>query len=100
MVYAIGFGAVPETAEYTKGQAILMAISASRRDALRSLAEKLYGVRITSATSLGAMSIKQDSFRVQLDAFIRGASVVSIEQIEDDIYQTVMQIDLTLFPVQ
>ena len=96
----MGFGAVPEKAEYTKGQAILVAISASRRDALRSLAEKLYGVRITSVTSLSALSVKQDSFRVQLDAFIRGASVVSIEQIDDDIYQTVMQVDLSLFPIQ
>ena len=91
---AQGFGAESQFAGYTVGQRRLMAIRASKLDAYRSLAEQIYGVHIQGSTTVSAMMIKHESFRASVDAFIRGARVLSIEPMADGNYVTTLEIEV------
>jgi hypothetical protein len=71
-----------------------MAMRASKVDAYRAIAEQIYGVRIKGNTTVGAMVAQQDSFRVYVDAFVRGARVVSVTPMAEGNYETELEIEL------
>ncbi|GAB4269392.1 MAG: hypothetical protein Kow0065_19490 [Methylomicrobium sp.] len=94
---SIGYGTVNREQQYrlTPTQRKLMAIRASKMDALRALTEQVYGVSIDGHTTVEEMAIKNDSYRVFVNAFLRGARVNSTVSIDRDTYETVMELDLT-----
>ncbi|MBS1169703.1 MAG: hypothetical protein H6R01_621 [Burkholderiaceae bacterium] len=92
-ITAIGHGATSSFDGYTPGQKKLMAMRASKLDAYRSLAEQVYGVRLTGNTTVGAMMVQSDSFRVYIDTTLRGARVQSITPMADGNYETVVEMD-------
>lgn len=91
-VTAVGYGAMSNYEGYTPGQKRLMAMRASRLDAYRALAEQIYGVRIAGNTTVGAMTLQNDSYRAYVDATIRGARIVSITPMADGNYETVAEV--------
>jgi outer membrane protein FlgP len=93
-VTAVGYGATSAFEGYTKGQQRLMAIRAAKLDGYRAIAEQIHGVRINGNTTVSAMMAKNDNFRVYIDAFIRGARVVSVTPMSEGNYETVMEIEL------
>lgn len=93
-VSAIGYGATSSFEGYTSGQKRLMAMRASKLDAYRSLAEQIYGVRVRGNSTVSAMAAQNDSFRVYIDAYVRGAQVVSITPMAEGNYETVLEIEL------
>ncbi|MDQ5886819.1 MAG: outer membrane protein FlgP [Pseudomonadota bacterium] len=91
---ATGYGASSSFEGYSAGQRRLMAMRASKVDAYRAIAEQIYGVRIKGNTTVGAMVAQQDSFRVYVDAFVRGARVVSVTPMAEGNYETELEIEL------
>ena len=90
---AVGYGATSAFDGYSPGQKRLMAMRASKLDAYRSLAEQIHGFRITGNTTVAAMMVKSDSFRVYIDAHIRGARVQTVTPMSDGNYETVIEVD-------
>jgi hypothetical protein len=106
---ATGYGAASSYDHYSEGQKKLMAMRASKLDAYRSLAEQVHGVRITGGSTVGAMMLQNDTFRVSIDAYIRGARVTNVTQMADGNYETTVEMDydesvtrafLTPYPVR
>lgn len=90
---AVGYGSASSFERYTEGQKRLMAMRASKLDAYRSLAEQVYGVRVTGTSTVSAMMVQNDSFRVYIDAFVRGARVTNVIQMADGNYETTVEMD-------
>jgi len=89
---AVGYGATSSFDGYTVGQKRLMAMRASKLDAYRALAEQVYGVRVSGTSTVAALMAQNDSFRVYVDAFIRGAKVLSVTPMPDGNYETVLEL--------
>jgi hypothetical protein len=90
---AVGYGSPNTYERYTEGQKRLMAMRASKLDAYRSMAEQVYGVRVTGGSTVGAMVLQNDNFRVSIDAYVRGARVTNVTQMADGNYETTIEMD-------
>ncbi len=100
-ISAIGYGAESTYEGYTEGQRMLTSIRASKMDAYRALSEQVYGVRVNGSTTVSSMVAKNDNFRVYVDAYLRGAEIVSINPIGNGNYETVVEmvIDRDFFDI-
>jgi len=87
-----GVGVAPEDAPNT-AQARLMALRAAKVDALRNLAEKIEGLKITSETTVSDLAFESDEITTELDAFIQGAEVVHQEFYEDGSALVTVELD-------
>ena len=96
---ATGYGAVNMAAcdgqcdRVSPVQRKLLAMRAARLDAYRAMAEQVYGLRVEGGSTVGSLALKDDSFKVYIDAFIRGARVTSSVQREDGTYETTVEMD-------
>ncbi len=89
---SVGYGAYPESSKHlSKAQKRLMAIRASRLDAYRSMAERVYGMSLRGNTTIRDMVAKNDGFKTAIDAFIHGARVVSAEVMADGSVETILE---------
>jgi len=89
-----GLGAVVPRAELTHAQQRLAALRASRVDAYRNLAEQVYGLQVTGNTTVRQMAVTNDHIRTFVQQTVRGATVVDIELIDDNTYQTTVELRL------
>lgn len=72
-----------------------MAMRASKLDAYRALTEEVYGVRITSNSTVSALVSQHDNFRAYVDAYLRGAKVLTVTPLADGNYETVMELEIS-----
>ena len=72
----------------------LLALRASKLDAYRSLAERVYGLSISGKSMVKDFVLKEDRFAVGLDSYIRGARVVSVNEKEGVGFETVLELML------
>jgi hypothetical protein len=99
---ATGYGAVNtatcegQCERITPAQRKLLAMRAARLDAYRAMAEQVYGLRIEGGSTVAALALKDDSFKVYIDAFIRGARVTNVAQREDGTYETSVEMDFDM----
>lgn len=93
-VSATGYGSTSHFDGYSNGQRRLMAMRASKLDAYRALAEQVYGVKIKGSTTVAAMIAQNDSYRIYVDAYLRGARVVSVTPMAEGNYETEVEIEL------
>ena len=89
-VSATGYGAPPKK-YYPENQRQLMARRASKIDAYRALAETVNGLHIWGGTTIGDAVVQNDHYRVFLDAFVRGARVISVGEKENGNVETVLE---------
>ena len=100
-VTATGYGTAEKSDKYSLPQIKLMSMRASKLDAYRSLAEQVYGLRLTGSTTVQNMIATHDSYRTFVDAYLRGARVLRSVAINtdkyagDDTFETVVELDLT-----
>lgn len=92
---SVGFGTSAEEWA-TVGQNQLLAIRTAKLDAYRTMAEQVYGFRLTGSTTVSSMMVKSDQFRIYVDAVIRGAEVVSVQPIGSDVYEVVLEMRVNL----
>jgi len=91
----MGYGTADMYKNYSPEQRRLMSMRASKMDALRNLAEQIYGVRIHGHTTVSDMVVRNDSYRSYIDAFLKGARVKSITALNNNTYESVVEITLT-----
>ncbi|MBB5319993.1 LPP20 family lipoprotein [Marinobacter oulmenensis] len=72
----------------------LKARRASRLDAYRNLAERVYGTVIFGRSTVNDFVLQDDSFRAYVDSYVRGARVVAVNEHSDGVIETVMQLKL------
>lgn len=84
-VMAVGHGTLAnhQYKQYSPAQQKLMAMRAAKLDAYRSLAEQVYGFRLSGSTTISAFASQNDYVRVHVDAYVRGARVVEVKQLSD-----------------
>jgi hypothetical protein len=90
-VGATGYGAPPPK-YYPEYQRRLMSMRASKIDAYRALAETINGLHIWGGTTIGDMVVQKDRYRVFMDAYVRGARVLSVNANDDGTYETVVEL--------
>lgn len=72
----------------------LMARRASRMDAYRNLAERVYGTVIYGSSTVNDFVLRNDVFRTYVDSYIRGAKMVAVNEHSDGVIETVMELKL------
>lgn len=72
----------------------LLARRASRLDAYRNLAERVYGTVIYGSSTVKDFVITNDTFRTYVDSYIRGAKMVAVNEHSDGVVETVMELKL------
>ena len=88
----VGYGAInPKAKGMSKVQKRLMAIRASRLDAYRSMAERVYGTKLSGSSTVRDLVVQNDSFRTYVDTFIHGARVISTDVLEDGSVETILE---------
>ncbi len=90
---AIGYASMRIQPGKTPAQKQLMAIRAAKAAAMRELAEKIYGADISGQTSLTGGGVYSDQLRSSVDGLVRGARVVSITPIRNDVYEAVLEVE-------
>jgi hypothetical protein len=94
VVRAKGYGVEPNDPNMSPAEKTLMAKRAAKLDALRNLAEEVYGVRITSDTFVRDFVTQSDQMRSRVNEFIQGARVISERQMPDGSYEVEVAVDL------
>ncbi|OOV88470.1 LPP20 family lipoprotein [Oceanospirillum linum] len=94
IVRVTGYGAYKENPRLSQGQNQLMAMRASKLDAYRAIAERVYGTRVSGGSNVEAMVLRDDRFRTYVDSVIRGAKVVSTYELAHNNYETTMELVL------
>ena len=90
---AIGYASMRIQPGKTPAQKQLMAIRAAKAAAMRELAEKIYGADISGQTSLTGGGVYSDQLRSSVDGLVRGARVVSLNPIRNDVYEAVLEVE-------
>lgn len=89
---ASGFGAInPNSSGLTQVQKRLIAMRASKLDAYRTLAERVYGTQIIGSSTVENLVIQNDRFKAFVDAHILGARVIYQEQMADGSFETMVE---------
>jgi len=87
----VGYGAMDTVKNKTEVQRRLMAIRASKMDAYRSMAERVYGTSIQGSTTVKDMVVQNDRFRTYVETYMHGARVVSTDVMPDGSVETVLE---------
>jgi hypothetical protein len=93
-VSAVGYGAMPTMDGLSPSQRRLLAMRAAKLDAYRSLAETVAGVKITGNSTVSAMALNNDGFRAYVEAYLRGARVVTVTPLPDGAFETTLELTL------
>ncbi len=88
----VGYGAIdPKAIGLSDVQLRLMAMRASKLDAYRTLAERVYGTAIVGNTTVENLVTKNDRFRSFVDTYVLGAKVVTQDELHDGSFETVLE---------
>lgn len=87
----VGYGAVDVESKKPEVQKRLMAIRASKMDAFRAMAERVYGTSVQGSTTVRDMVVQNDRFRSYVETYMHGARVVSTDVMPDGSVETVLE---------
>ena len=87
----VGYGAMDSDSKKSSVQKRLMAIRASKMDAYRSMAERVYGASVQGSTSVRDMVVQNDRFRTYVETYMHGARVVSTDVLPDGSVETILE---------
>lgn len=72
----------------------LLARRASKLDAYRNLAERVYGTVVYGSSTISDFVLKNDNFRAYVDSYIRAAKLVAVNEHSDGVFESVMELRL------
>ncbi|ASP37414.1 hypothetical protein CHH28_01385 [Bacterioplanes sanyensis] len=87
----VGYGAIDHGNKLSSVQRRLMGIRASKIDAFRAMAERVYGMQLSGSTTVRDMVVQNDRFRTYVDAYMHGARVISSDILPDGSVETVLE---------
>lgn len=87
----VGYGTINPKSRLSSVQKRLMAMRASRLDAYRNMAERVYGTSIEGNSTVRDLVVLNDQFRTFVDTHIHGARVVATDVMDDDSVETVLE---------
>ena len=88
----VGYGAINERQKsLSHTQQKLMAMRASKLDAYRAMAERVYGTAIVGNTTVENLVIRDDRFKAFVDTVVYGAKVVTQDMMADRSFETVLE---------
>lgn len=94
VVRVTGYGAFEKAEDAVSEPKRLMALRASKLDAFRTLAERVYGTTVTGQSTVKDFVLQDDGFGTVVDTVIRGARVVSVSEKKDAGFETVLELRL------
>lgn len=92
VITSVGYAPISSQRGRTESEQVINAMKASKLDAYRELAERVYGQRIKATSEMEGMNMSQDSIEVRIDAVVQGARVVRSYP-TGDIYTTELSLD-------
>jgi hypothetical protein len=92
VIRVTGYSAFEKTEDMTSEPKRLMALRASKLDAYRALAERIYGTSISGMSTVQDFVLKNDGFGTVVDSVIRGARVVSVSEKKGAGFETVLEL--------
>lgn len=92
VVRVTGYGAYDKKEDAESESKRLMAIRASKLDAYRALAERIYGIGIRGGSKVDEFVLKNDGYAAVVDSYVRGARVVSIIENKGRGFETVLEV--------
>jgi len=92
VIRVTGYSAYEKTEDMTSEPKRLMALRASKLDAYRALAERIYGTGISGMSTVQDFVLKHDGFGTVVDSVIRGARVVSVSEKKGAGFETVLEL--------
>jgi len=98
VIRAKGSGVEPNDPSMSPPEKALMGKRAAKLDALRNLLEQVYGVTLKSKTTVRDFVTQSDDMKARVNAFVRGARVVSERSMGDGSYE--VEIELELDPLR
>lgn len=92
VIRVTGYSAYEKVEDMTSEPKRLMALRASKLDAYRALAERIYGTGISGMSTVEDFVLKHDGFGTVVDTVIRGARVVSVSEKKGAGFETVLEL--------
>src|SRR5690606_40554972 len=89
-----GYGAYEDLRDRLLQRHRLMAMRASKLDAYRALAERVYGTSLTGSSTVRDMVLQDDGYRAVVDSVVRGAKVISVTELPGGGFETVLELVL------
>src|SRR5690606_8364662 len=89
-----GYGTYEDPRDRMLQRHRLMAMRASKLDAYRALAERVYGTSLTGSSRVQDMVLQDDRYRTLVDSVIRGARVVSVSELPGGGFETELELVL------
>ncbi|MGM8062170.1 LPP20 family lipoprotein [Vogesella indigofera] len=93
-IRVVGYGAPPANRSLSPVQRRLLAMRASQLDAYRAMAEQVQGFKLSGNSTVGNMIAANDSYRVFVDAYLRGVRLLSTEFKADGSSETIGEVVL------
>lgn len=94
VVTVVGQAAQDPTRARSAGQARLMAERAATNDAYRRLLEYIYGISVSSNTTVRDLALANDKVDSEVSGFIRGARIEGVRHTDDGVAEVTMSLDL------
>jgi len=92
VIRVTGYSAFAKKEDVKSEPKRLMALRASKLDAYRALAERVYGTSVAGTSTVQDFALKHDGFGMVVDSFVRGARVVSISENKGLGFETVLEL--------
>ncbi|MFD2229405.1 LPP20 family lipoprotein [Alkalimarinus sediminis] len=94
LIRVSGYGTYEHEKDRLSERKRLMAMRASRLDAYRALAERVYGTVIFGSSTVSDFVLQDDNYRTMVDSVIRGAKVVTVTEHKGGTFETVVELML------
>lgn len=94
LIRVTGYGAYQKPEDRKSESKRLMVLRASKLDAYRNMAERVYGATISGASTVEDYSLKNDAVASMVDSVIRGARVISITEHKTKGVETILELML------
>ncbi len=95
IITVVGYAPISLQPGQNQQHKILMAMRASKLQAYQEMASVIHGRLIRSQSSMNDMVLQGDRVQSAVSGIVRGARVVKTYPVQDDVYATVLELQLT-----
>jgi hypothetical protein len=93
-VRATGYAPISLQPGATPEHKMILAMRASKLRAYQELAAVVHGQYLFGTTAVRDMVLQDDQFKAAVSGIVRGARVVKSYPVQDDIYATILEVDI------